>query len=149
MDFPEPVPPSKTDAPISSTPGSRPRPKWPITEITEELRELTVLELAQVQQHMKRIRAARGDRPSPELVSKVVALAERLHATHAYRVPISLIRASFGNVPRILLDLALFDAESRDLLRMEPVKLPAPFIEISAGIQHDRGLLYWIVPFSP
>jgi hypothetical protein len=144
MDFPEPVRHSKTDAP-----SSRPRPEWPITEISEELRELTVIELADVHQYMKRVRSARGDRPSPELVSQVVATARRLHLTHAYHVPISLIRTSFVNVPRVLLDLALFDAEDRDLLRMDPVKLPAPFIEISAGIPHERGLLYWIVPFSP
>lgn len=145
----EPVPPSKMDAPISSTPGSRSRPKWPTTEILDDLRDLTVLELADVQQYVKRVRAIRGDRPSPELVSQVVATAGRLHLTHAYHVPISLIRTSFGDVPRTLLDLALFDAENRDLLRMEPVKLPAPFVEVGAGIPHVRGLLYWIVPASP
>lgn len=148
MDSPEPVPPSKTDAPISSTPGSRPRPKWPITEILDDLRDLTVLELADVQQYMKLVRSARGDRPSPELVSQVVAITRQLHLTYAYRVPITLIRARFADVPRTLLDLALFDAEIRDLLRMELVKLPAPFIEVGAGIPHERGLLYWIVPFS-
>lgn len=149
MEPSEPVPHSKADAPISSTPGSRTRPKWPITEILDDLRELTVLELADVQQFVKRIRAARGDRPSPELVSQVVATAGRLHLTHAYHVPISLIRAGFANVPRALLEQALFDAEARDLLRIESVKLPAPFVEIGAGIPHERGLLYWIVPFNP
>ena len=143
MEPAEPVPPSKTDAP-----GSRSRPEWPITTILEQLRELYVVELADVEQYIKRVRSARGDRPSPELVSQVVAIAGRLHLTHAYHVPISLIRTSFGDVPRTLLDRALFDAESRDLLRMEPVKLPAPFVEVGAGIPHERGLLYWIVPFS-
>ena len=145
----EPVPPSKTEAPISSTPGSRSRLKWPISDIVDDLRELTVLELADVQQHVKRIRAARGDRPSPELVSQVVAAVGRLRQTYPERVPISLIRAGLANVPRTLLDQALFDAEARDVLRMELVKLPAPFVELGAGIPHERGLLYWIVPFSP
>jgi hypothetical protein len=148
MEPSEPVPSSKTDAPISSTPGSRPRLRWPITEIVDDLRELTVLELADVQQHVKRIRAARGDRPSPELVSQVVLAVARLRQNYPDRVPISLIRAGLPNVSRALLDQALFNAENRDLLRMEPVKLPAPFVEIGAGIPHERGLLYWIVPFS-
>ena len=148
MEPAEPVPHSKADAPISSTPGCS-RPKWPITEIVDDLRELTVLELADVQQFVKRIRATRGDRPSPELVSQVVAVVGRLHVTYAYRVPLPLIRAGLVNVPRALLDQALFDAEKRDLLRMEPVKLPAPFVEVGAGIPHARGLLYWIVPFNP
>jgi hypothetical protein len=144
MEPAEPVPPSKTDAP-----GSRPRPEWPITTILEQLRELYVVELANVEQYIKRVRSARGDRPSPKLVSQVVAIAGRLHLTHACHVPISLIRTSFADVPRTLLDLALFDAESRDLLRIEPVELPAPFVEVGAGIPHERGLLYWILPFSP
>lgn len=143
MENAEAKPITKTDATTSSW------PKWPITEIAEALRELTVLELADVQQHVKRIRAARGDRPSPELVSQVVATVRKLHLAHAYHVPISLVRAELVNVPRALLDMALFDAEKRDILRMGPVKLPAPFIEIDAGIPHTRGLLYWIVPFSP
>lgn len=142
------VPPSKGDAPISSTPGSRSRLKWPITEIVDELRELTVLELADVQQYVKRIRATRGDRPSPELVSQVVAAVDRLRQTFPERVPISLIRAGLANVPRALLDQALVEAQTRDLLRVEPVSLPAPFVEVGAGIPHERGLLYWIVPFS-
>ncbi|HRI69906.1 MAG TPA: hypothetical protein PK156_37010 [Polyangium sp.] len=138
METPEAVPPE-----------SRPRHKWPITEILDQLRELTVLELADVAQHVKHIRAARGDRPSPELVSQVVAIAGRLHLTHAYHVPLPLIRAGLVDVPRTLLDAALFDAESRGLLRMEPVDLPSPFVEVGAGIPHKRGLLYWIVPFGP
>jgi hypothetical protein len=146
MEPSEPVPPSKADAPTSST---RSRLKWPISEIVDDLRELTVLELADVQQHVKRIRAARGDRPSPELVSQVLAAVRRLHLTYAYRVPISLVRAGLVDVPRTLLDLALLDAENRELLRMEPVQLPAPFVEVGAGIPHARGLLYWIVPFTP
>jgi hypothetical protein len=142
------APPSKTDAPISSTSGPRSRLRWPITEMVDDLRDLSVLELADVQQFVKRIRATRGDRPSPELVSQVVAAAARLRQTHPDGVPISLVRAGLANVPRALLDQALFDAETRDLLRIEPVKLPAPFVEVGAGIPHERGLLYWIVPFS-
>ena len=107
-----------------------------------------MLELADVQQYVKRVRAARGDRPSPELVSQVLAAVRRLHLMYAYRVPISLVRAGLVNVPRALLDLALFEAEGRDILRMEPVQLPAPFVEVGAGIPHERGLLYWIVPFT-
>ena len=149
MEPAEPVPHSKADAPISSTPGPRSRPKWPITEIIDDLRELGAVELSDVQQYVKHVRAARGDRPSPELVSHVVAFVRQLHLTYAYRVPISLVRADLVNVPRTLLDLALFDAESRDLLRMEPVELPSPFVEVGAGIPHKRGLLYWIVPFGP
>ena len=144
MEPTEPVPPSKADAPIS-----RSRPKWPITEIVDDLRELTAVELSDVQQYAKRVRAARGDRPSPELVSQVLAAVRRLHLTYAYRVPISLVRAGLVDVPRTLLDLALLDAENRELLRMEPVQLPAPFVEVGAGIPHARGLLYWIVPFTP
>ncbi len=146
MEPSETPPPSKTDA---LTPSSRSRPRWPITEIAEELRELNLLELADVQQHVKRIRAARGDRPSPDLVSQVVAAVGRLHLTYAYCVPIPLVRGGLVNVPRALLDKALLEAEARHLLRMEPVKLPAPFVEVGAGIPHERGLLYWVVPFSP
>lgn len=145
MESSETVPPSKTDAPISSAPQSRLRS--PIREVLDELRELTLAELADVQQYAKRIRAARDNRPSPELVSQVVAAAERLRQTYPKRVPISLIRAGLVNIPRALLDQAVFDAEARRLLRIEPVELPAPFIEIGAGIQDERGLLYWIVPF--
>ena len=133
----------------SSTTEARSRPKWLITELFDELRELTVLELDDVQRYIMRVRAARGDRPSPELVSNVLVTVAHLHATYAYYVPISLIRARHADVPRTLLDLALFDAEMRDLLRFEPVQLHAPFIEVSAGIPHERGLLYWIVPYQP
>ena len=149
MEPAEPVPHSKADAPISSTPGSSSRPKWPITEIIDDLRELTAVELSDVQQYAKHVRAARGDRPSPELISRVLVDVGHLHATYAYHVPISLIRARHADVPRTLLDQALFNAETRELLLMEPVNLPAPFVEIGAGIPHERGLLYWIVPFSP
>lgn len=138
MEPSEPVQPSNTDA-----------PKWPITEIVDDLRELNVLELADVQRFVKRIRAARGDRPSPELVSQVVASVGHLHSTYAYRVPIPLIRACLASVPRTLIDQAFFHAEALDLLRMEPAKLPAPFVEVNAGIPHERGLLYWIVPYTP
>lgn len=140
---------STPDAPISSAPSSRSKLKWPINEIVDDLRDLTVVELADVQQCVQRIRAARGDRPSPELVSQIVASLERLRKTYPERVPISLVRAGLANVPRTLLDQALFDAEARDILRMEPVQLPAPFVEVGAGIPHERGLLYWIVPFNP
>lgn len=149
MEPAEPVPHSKADAPISSTPEPRSRPKWPITEIIDDLRELSAIELSDVQQYVKHVRAAREDRPSPELISKVLLDVGHLHATYAYHVPISLIRARHVKVPRTLLDLALFDAEDRDLLRMEPVELPAPFVEVGAGIPHARGLLYWIVPHTP
>jgi len=149
MEPSEPVPHSKADAPISSTPGSRSRPKWPITEIIDDLRELTAVELSDVQQYVKHVRAAREDRPSPELISKVLLDVGHLHATYAHHVPISLIRARHADVPRTLLDLALFDTEMRDLLRLEPVNLPAPFVEVGAGIPHERGLLYWIVPHTP
>lgn len=140
---------SKPDAPVSSTPSSRSRLKWPISKLVEDLYELTVLELADVEQHIARIRAARGDRPSPELISQIVTSLERLRQTYPERVPISLIRAGLANVPRTLLDQALFEAEARDILRLEQVRLPEPFIEIGAGIPHERGLLYWIVPFNP
>jgi len=142
-------PPSKTDAPASSSPGSRARLKWPLTEIFDELRELTVLELDDVQRCIKRLRAARGERPSPELVSEVVAAVGRLRQTYSKRIPISLVRAGLANVPRALLDLALFEAETRNLLRLESVQLPGEFVEVGAGIPHERGLLYWIVPFTP
>lgn len=66
--------------------------------------------------------------------------------TNRDRVPISLVRAHFVSVPRGLIDLALFEAEQRHLLRLEMVDLPAPFVEVSAGIPDARGLLYWIVP---
>lgn len=144
MECSEPVPSSRTDESTSSTPGSG--HKWPLTEIFDELRELTVLELAEVERFVKCIRAARGERPSPELISRVLIDVAHLHATYAYCVPISLIRARHADVPRALLEQALFDAETRDLLRLEPVKLPSPFIEIDAGIPHERELLYWIVP---
>lgn len=120
--------------------------KWPITDFVDELRELTTLEFAELHRDMRRIRAERGDRPSPELVSQVVATAGLLNLTYAYHVPIPLIRAKFVQVPRVLLDRALFEAEAFDLLRMEPVKLTWPFVETEAGIPHERGLLYWIVP---
>lgn len=148
MEPSEPVPPSSTEAPISSAPSSRGL-KWPINEIADELQTLTVLELSEVQRFMKRIQAARGECASPELVSLVVAAVWRLGEFFPARVPISLVRAHLPDVPRTLLDLALFDSEKRHLLQMDPLKLPEPFVEISAAIQHKRGLLYWIVPFNP
>lgn len=145
MEPSEPAPSSNANAPISPKLGSR----WPITDLIDDLRDLNVIELDNVQQFVQQIRAARGDRPSPELVSQIVATVGRLYLTYAYRVPISLVRAGLASVPRALLDQALFDAEKRDFLRIEPVKLPAPFVEVGAGIPHERGLLYWIVPFFP
>jgi hypothetical protein len=142
-------PPSKTDAPVSSTPGPGSRNRRPISILIDELHGLTLLELDDVHRFIKRLRAARGDQPSPELVSEVVAAVGRLRQTYSKRIPISLVRAGLANVPRALLDLALFEAETRHLLRIEPVQLPAEFVEVGAGIQHDRGLLYWIVPFLP
>lgn len=138
-------PPSSTSAPTSS----RSRFRTPIGEVLDELRLLDLAELADVQQYARRVRAARADRPSPELVSQVVAAVGRLHSTFTNGVPISLVRSGLATVPRTLLDQALFEAEARHLLRIEPVPLPAPFIEVGAGIQHERGLLYWVVPFAP
>lgn len=146
---PSEPPPSQQDAPTSSTPSSRPRLKWPITEIVEDLRDLSVLELADVKQFVKRIRAARGDSPSPELVSQIVDSVERLRQTYPDRVPITLIRAGLANVPRGLLDQALFMAEKNAILRLESTRASDPVVETGAGIPHKRGLLYWIVPFTP
>lgn len=132
-----------------SEPASGPRSlKWPINDFVDELRELTALEFAELHRDMRRIRAARGDRPSPELVSQVVAMSGLLNLTYAYCVPIPLIRAKLHQVPRVLLDRALFAAEALELLRMEPVLVLWPFVEIEAGIPHERGLLYWIVPLT-
>ncbi|HRI71514.1 MAG TPA: hypothetical protein PK156_45080 [Polyangium sp.] len=122
--------------------------EWPLKEFVDELRDLTVIELADVYQFVKRTRAARGDRASPELVSHVVAFLEQLRQTYPERVPISVIRAGLADVPRVLLNQALFEAESQGMLRIEPVEESAPFIEVSAGIPHERGLLYWIVPYN-
>ena len=96
--------------------------------------------------YRQRVRASRGDRPSPEFVSRLVAVVGRLFVTYPDRVPIPLVRAHFASVPRGLVEQALFEAEARHLLRLETVDLPTPFVEVSAGIQHARGLLYWIVP---
>lgn len=120
--------------------------KWPLTDFVDELRELTSLEFAEIHRALRRIRAARGDRPSPELVSQVVATAGLLNLTYAYHVPIPLIREQLAHIPRVLLDRALFVAESLGYLRMEPLKSPWPFVEVEAGIPHERGILYWIVP---
>ena len=139
---------SFSDAPLSA-PLSRPRLSTPIREVVAELCELEPSELADVQRYAQHVRATRGDRPSPDLISHVVATVSRLHLTYAYSVPIPMVRVCTPNTPRALVDRALFEAEARRLLRLDPVKLPAPFIEISAGIQHPRGLLYWIVPLQP
>jgi hypothetical protein len=148
MEPSESAPPSSTEAPISSAPSSRGL-NWPINEVADELRTLTVLELSEVQRFIKRIHAARGESASPELVSQVVAAVWRLGQFFPARVPISFVRANLPDVPRTLLDQALFESEKRHLLQLEPLNLPEAFVEISAAIQHKRGLLYWIVPFNP
>ncbi len=141
-------PPPQTPQPDdpASAPGSRNRPRTPLGEVVDELWQLTPSELADVHRYAKRVRASRGDRPSPELVSRILAAVERFALDYAARVPISLIRAGFPSVPRILIDRALFDAEERNLLRLESAQLPEAFVEVGVGIQHERGLLYWIVP---
>ncbi|HMY17425.1 MAG TPA: hypothetical protein PKA58_13980 [Polyangium sp.] len=121
-------------------------PNWPISAIITDLRELSALELADVEQFVKQIRAARGDRPSPQLVSAVVATVERLNHTYANGIPIPIVRACHTNVPRALLKRALLDAEAQGILRLVTVKPKAPFIEVVAGIPDKRGLLYWIFP---
>jgi hypothetical protein len=145
MEASETPPPSKADA---LAPSSRSRPRSPIAEIIDEMRDLSFVELADVQKFVQRIRSARGERPSPELLTQLVATLNRLHERYRASVPISLVRAELASVPRASLDQALLEAEARHLLRMEPVTLPASFVEVGAGIQHERGLLYWIVPFS-
>lgn len=134
------------NAPPSSGPVSSARVRSPLREVIDSLHGLSLAELADVFRFVQRVRASRGDRPSPEFVSRLVAVVGRLYATSHGRVPISLVRAHFAGVPRGLVEQALFDAEGRQLLRLETVELPAPFVEVSAGIQHERGLLYWIVP---
>jgi hypothetical protein len=114
--------------------------------VSDSLRGLSLPELADVFRYVQRVRASRGDRPSPEFNSRLVAVIGRLYPAYPDRVLISLVRAFFATVPRGLVEQALFEAETRHLLRLEPVELPAPFVEIGAGIQDARGLLYWIVP---
>jgi hypothetical protein len=132
--------------PISSGPASSGRHRSPLREVIDSLHGLSLSELADVFRYVHRVRASRGDRPSPEFVSRLIAVVSRLSATYPVRVPISLVRAHFATVPRNLVEQALFEAEARHLLRLETVDLPTPFVEVSAGIQHARGLLYWIVP---
>lgn len=124
-------------------------PNWPISAIITDLRELSALELADVEQFVKQVRATRGDRPSPQLVAAVVATVERLNHTYANGIPIPIVRACHTNVPRTLLNQALLDAEARAILRLVAVQPRAPFIEVVAGIPDKRGLLYWIVPVLP
>lgn len=131
-------------APISSDR----RVRSPLREVIDCLRGLSLPELADVYRYVQRVRASRGDRPSPEFVSRLIAVVSRLYVAYPDRVPIALVRAHFFSVPRGLVELALFEAEQRDLLRLEIVELPAPFIEVGAGIPHERGLLYWIVPLN-
>jgi hypothetical protein len=121
-------------------------PNWPISAIITDLRELSVLELADVEQFVKHVRAARGAQPSPQLVAEIVASVERLSRTYSKGIPMPIVRACHTNVPRVLFNQALFEAEARDLLRMVAVKPRAPFIDVVAGIVDKRGLLYWIVP---
>lgn len=124
-------------------------PSWPISAIITDLRALSVLELADVVQFVKHVRAARGDQPSPQLVAEIVATVERLSGTYSKGIPIPIVRACHTNIPRALLNRALFEAEARAILRLIAVKPRAPFIEVIAGIPDKRGLLYWIVPVSP
>lgn len=130
----------------SAAPPSSGRHRSPLREVSDSLRGLSLPELADVFRYVQRVRASRGDRPSPEFVSRLVAVIGRLYPAYPDRVPIPLVRAHFATVPRGLVEQALFEAETRHLLRLEPVELPAPFVEIGAGIQDARGLLYWIVP---
>jgi hypothetical protein len=135
-----------SNPPSSAAPPSSARHRSPLREVSDSLHELSLAELADVFRYVQRVRASRGDLPSPEFVSRVVAVVSRLYATYPERVPISLARAHFASVPRGLVEQALFEAEKRHLLRLETVELPAPFVEVGAGIPHERGLLYWIVP---
>lgn len=121
-------------------------PDWPISAIITDLRELSVLELVDVEQFVKQVRAARGDHPTPQLVAEIVATVERLSGTYFKGIPVPIVRACHTNVPRVLLNQALFEAEARELLRLVTVTPRAPFIDVVAGIVDKRGLLYWIVP---
>lgn len=121
-------------------------PNSPISAIIADLRELSVLELVDVEQFVKQVRATRGDRPSPQLISEVVATVERLSGIYSKGLPIPIVRACHTNVARALLNQALREAEARDILRLVAVKPRAPFIEVVAGIPDKRGLLYWILP---
>lgn len=121
-------------------------PNWPISAIIADLRELSVLELADVVQFVKHVRAARGDQPSPQLVAEIVGTVGRLSGTYSKGIPIPIVRACHTDVPRVLFNQALFEAEARAILRLIAVKPRAPFIDIVAGIVDKRGLLYWIVP---
>lgn len=124
-------------------------PNWPISAILTNLRELSVLELADVEQFVNQVRAARGDQPSPQLVAEIVASVERLSGTYSKGIPIPIVRACHANVPRALLHRAILEAEARDILRLVTVTPRAPFIELVAGISDKRGLLYWILPVLP
>ncbi len=135
-----------SNPPSATAPPSSGRHRSPLCEVIDSLRGLSLPELADVFRYVQRVRASRGDRPSPEFVSRLVAVVSRLYVTNPGCVPISLVRAHFVSVPRGLIDLALFEAEQRHLLRLETVDLPAPFVEVGAGIPDARGLLYWIVP---
>ncbi len=130
-------------------PSTSNEPSWPISAIITELRELSPLELSDVEQFVKQLRATRRDRPSPQLVSAVVATVERLNPTYTNGIPIPIVRACHTNIPRTLLNQALLEAEARGILRLVTVKPQAPFIEVVAGILDKRGLLYWIRPVLP
>lgn len=135
-----------SNPPSTATPPSSGRHRSPLREVIDSLHGLSLPELADVFRYVQRVRASRGDRPSPEFVSRLVAVVSRLHVTNPARVPITLVRAHFATVPRNLVEQGLLEAEQRHLLRLEMVDLPAPFVEVSAGIPDARGLLYWIVP---
>jgi hypothetical protein len=108
------------------------------------MRELHVLELADVIRDAPRRLAARGDAPDPDLVSRVLAAVLRLlpRYQHAYGMPLSLLRVEFPRVPRFVLDRAVLHIEERGLLLLVPVSPRAAFVEAAAGIQSTRGLLY-------
>ncbi len=130
----------------AAAPSSSNAPDWPISDIITDLRELSALELADVVQFVKQVRATRGDRPSPQLVAKIVATVERLSGTYSKGIPIPIVRACHTDVPRVLFNQALFEAEARGILHLVAVRSRAPFIDVVAGIVDKRGLLYWIVP---
>jgi hypothetical protein len=131
-------------APPNSEPISAKRIRSPLDEVVDTLRELSLRELADVFRFARRIRATRGDRPSPEFITSVMSVVLRLHSVFPAGIPVPVVRANFPRVPRALVEQALLEAERRHLLRLETVRLPAPFVEVGAGIPHERGLLYWI-----
>ena len=117
-----------SNPPSSTTPPSSGRHRSPLREVIDSLHGLSLPELADVFRYVQRVLASRGDRPSPEFVSRLVAVVSRLYVPNPGRVPVSLVRAQFVSVPCGLIDLTFFEAEQRDLLRLETVGVPAPFV---------------------